>query len=106
MIPKTTVIDESTRYINSIDSPFGEELDSGNEATFKQKLDQILSNGKVKRIIEIISLVLATASYILYIVSTYFPEHKFKWYIYTEFGVCTYFNLETLLNLYLAPGKS
>ncbi|MCQ2815709.1 MAG: ion channel, partial [archaeon] len=101
-------LDEVNRYqnySNQIEKDSGDDSELEGEGSFKMKLDQFLSNNFLKKIIEIISLVLAAVSYVIYIISTYFPEHKFRWFIYMEFGVCIYFNLETILNLYLAQHR-
>ena len=72
------------------------------QKTFRQYLNDFLSNGFLKNIIEFLSLILTLTSYIIYILTTYNPDKKYDWYINISYGISAYFILETILNIYLA----
>ena len=92
------------KYQNKMDDIVAEDSDN-DVKTFRQQLDQILSNGQMKRIIEFFSFICSLTSFIIYIYTTYFPQEEFHWFKYFEYAVCAYFNMETLLNLYLAQHR-
>lgn len=73
--------------------------------TFRQNLDKILNEGNKKRIIEYISSIISFTTFCIYITSTYYDPKDFTWFNYLDFCACSYFNLETLLNLYLAQHR-
>ena len=75
------------------------------ESTFRQRLDASLANGIFKGALSFISFFFSVLIYIGYIVKTYFPLDDFKWYDYLNVIICTFFNLETLFNLYLAQHR-
>ena len=52
------------------------------QKTFRQYLNDFLSNGFLKNIIEFLSLLLTLFSYIVYIISTYNPDKNYDWYFY------------------------
>ena len=73
--------------------------------TFRQKLDQILYNGKVNKGITFVSALLSLVVFVIYVVSTYYPEKDFKWFDILNYIIATIFNLETILYLYLAQHR-
>ena len=97
-------IDNYVKFQNQVDEMVGDDNEE-NQKTFKQNLDAFLSNGLLKDAIEIISFLLSFSSFVIYLISTYFPEEKFEWFITFEYFVCGYFNLESILNLYLAQHR-
>ena len=75
------------------------------QKTFRQYLNDFLSNGFLKNFIEFLSLLLTLFSYIVYIISTYNPDKNYDWYFYICYGISAYFILETILNIYLAQHR-
>ena len=77
----------------------------GVKSTFRQILDAILNDGNKKSIIEIISSFCSFATFVIYIISTYYPKDKFEILNKIDYAVCSYYNLEFILNLYLAQHR-
>lgn len=73
--------------------------------TFRQYLDLILTEGNRKSLIEFFSFCCSLSTFVMYIASTYYPKEKFQVLNYIDYFVCSYFNFETLLNLYLAQHR-
>jgi len=88
--------------IEEIDSP--EEGDSV-KSPFRQILDSLLNDGNRKSLIEMISAICSLSTFVIYIVSTYYPKEKFEMLDYIDYAVCSYYNAEYLLNLYLAQHR-
>jgi len=77
----------------------------GVKSTFRQILDSILNDGNKKSMIEIISSFCSLATFIIYIILTYYPKQNIDFLNYIDYAVCSYYNLEFLLNLYLAQHR-
>jgi hypothetical protein len=75
------------------------------ETSFKQKLDSILKNDKFNNTITLISFIFSVYIFFVYIVSTYFPLNPFEWFSISNIAIATFYNLETIINLYLSQHK-
>ena len=75
------------------------------ETSFKQKLDSILNNDKFNNTITLISFIFSVYVFFVYIVSTYFPLNPFEWFSISNIAIATFYNLETIINLYLSQHK-
>ena len=75
------------------------------ETSFKQKLDSILNNDKFNNTITLISFIFSVYIFFVYIVSTYFPLNPFEWFSISNIAIATFYNLETIINLYLSQHK-
>ena len=82
-----------------------EENDEEEKKTFRQKVDNYLSQKNKKQIIEILSAAFSMSTFVIYIASTYFDAQTFIWFIYIDFIVCFYFIMEILLHLFLAQHR-
>jgi hypothetical protein len=81
-----------------------EEIEE-NKQTFKQILGMFLEEGNRKHYIEMISAACAFITFVIYIASTYSDDESFLWFHYADYVVCFYFNMEILMNIYLAQHR-
>ena len=75
------------------------------ETNFRQKLDAFLTDGFFQKTICFTSCSFAVIIYIIYLITTYFPLLTFHWYDVLNCVIASFFNLETLLYLYLAQHR-
>ncbi len=94
--------DTTSKNIDDNESP---EDGDGVKSTFRQILDSILNDGSRKSIIEIISATFSLSTFVIYVISTYYPKNKFEFLTYIDYFVCSYYNAEYLLNVYLAQHR-
>ena len=78
-----------------------EEIEVG-QSTLKQKIEYITNNTILHKIIDLISVFFAISIFIIYIIQTYLPQSNFKWFNIYNYIVATFFNLETILYIYIA----
>ena len=72
------------------------------DTTIKQKFDFIFKNEKFNSTISFISFIFAIYIFFGYIVCTYFPLNRFKWFDITNVAIATFYNIETIINIYLS----
>lgn len=79
-----------------------EEIDENK--TFRTQLDLFYNEGNKRKIIEITSVFLAFTTFIIFIVSTYFPE-GLDWFNIFDTLCCSFFILEIVLHFFLAQHR-
>lgn len=89
-------------HIAEIEENIEEEEEK--KKTFRQYLDKFLHVGSRKAMIEFLSCAFSFASFFIYIASTYYPS-SLTWFDYVDYCICSFYNLETLLNMYLAQHR-
>ena len=78
-----------------------EEIEVG-QSTLKQKIEYITNNTILHKIIDLISVFFAFSIFTIYIIQTYLPQSNFKWFDIYNIIVASFFNLETILYIYIA----
>ena len=73
--------------------------------TIRQKLYHLLNNGQFKKASDTYTSIFSLTIFIIYVVSTYYPEKHFTWFDILNYVIATIFNLETILHLYLAQHR-
>lgn len=87
------------------DSPRNEENVNADANTVRQRLDQVFNSGNYRKYVEYIKCLLSLVIYVIYVATTYYPHKNFHWFDIFNYIVATLFNLETLLNIYLAQHR-
>jgi hypothetical protein len=82
-----------------------EEEEEQEKKTLRQIVDNFIQKGNKKQYIEYVSFSFSITSFIIYVVSTYFDKDAFYYYNYVDILFCVFFNLESLLYLYLAQHR-
>ena len=72
------------------------------DTTIKQKFDFFFKNDKFSNIISFISFIFAIYIFFGYVVCTYFPLNRFKWFDITNVAIATFYNIETIINIFLS----
>ena len=72
------------------------------DTTIKQKFDFFFKNDKFSNIISFISFIFAIYIFFGYVVCTYFPLNQFKWFDITNVAIATFYNIETIINIFLS----
>jgi len=75
------------------------------EIGWKLRLELFLNNSKVKNFINYTSCILSSTSFIIYIVSTYYPLIDFSWVKILDYIFCSFFVIEFCINLFLSNHK-
>lgn len=72
--------------------------------TFRTKFDLFYNEGNRKKIHETISALLSFVSFVIFIASTY-DNNILTWFNTVDIGICLFFNIEILINFYLAQHR-
>ena len=75
------------------------------EDSWKLKIELFLNNPTFKTIIGYTNCILSSVSFIIYLISTYFPFGKFKWIRIMDYIFCSFFMIEFGINLFLSNHK-
>ena len=59
----------------------------------------------IKKIFEILSFICSLSIFIIYIITTYYPNKNFEWYTYYNYSVAIFLNIETFYSIITSPNK-
>ena len=75
------------------------------DTSFGQYIDTMLKTEKLHNITQLISFIFALFIFFGYIVGTYFPLNYMHWFNIANIAIATFYNLQTIKNLYLTQHK-
>ena len=89
------------KYQNIIVETKEEEYEEG----LKLKIELFLNNPTVKNIISYTSSILSLISFLIYLISTYYPFDDFSWMKIIDYIFCSFFVIEFCIDLFLSNHK-
>ena len=89
------------KYQNIIVDTNEDEFEEG----WKLKIELFLNNPSVKNIISYTTSILSLISFLIYLISTYFPLNNLSWIKIIDFIFCSFFVIEFCINLFLSTHK-
>ena len=89
------------KYQNIIVDSKEDEYEDG----LKLKIELFLNNPTVKNIINYFTCLLSLISFIIYLISTYYPFGDLNWYRIIDYIFCSFFVIEFAINLFLSNHK-
>ena len=103
-IPHITNNQSSDKYISRALSIEDNEDEVDESNTFKTKIDLFYNEGIKKKIFEFLTAFISFISFVIFIASTY-DLTILEWFNQIDIGFCVFFNIEILLNFYLAQHR-
>lgn len=82
-------------------SKMEEEMSNEGKKTFRQILDRLINTNKRKLVLQSVISFISLASYLLYVICTYFPFVR-TYLNYSDIGVCAIYTIEYVINFFLA----
>ena len=75
------------------------------EESWKLKIELFLNNSTVKNAISLTTCILSFISFIIYLISTYYPFTNFSWIRIIDYIFCVFFLIEFAIDLFLSNHK-